>query len=76
MSDFTITSDEEIDKENEAKEYKVCLSGYVDAEVYIQAQNSDAAHSKAEHLSVSDIVHNGGEVNFISVAQIDEVEET
>lgn len=67
---------DEIDKENETKEYKVCLSGYVDAEVYIQAQNSDAAHSKAERLSVADIVHNGNEIDFISVAQIDEVEET
>tara|TARA_R100000781_G_scaffold55573_2_gene36168 strand:- start:285 stop:515 length:231 start_codon:yes stop_codon:yes gene_type:complete len=76
MSDFTITSDEEIDKENETKEYKVCLSGHVDAEVYIQAQNSDVARTKANNLSVADIVHDGGEVDFISVAQIDEVEET
>jgi|TARA_R100000030_G_C3239134_1_gene120185 hypothetical protein len=66
---------DEIDKENETKEYKVCLSGHVDAEVYIQAQSADDAKSKAEYLSVSDIVHNGDEIDFISVAQIDEVTE-
>ena len=75
MSDFTITSDEEIDKENETKEYKVCLSGHVEAEVYIQAQSADDAESKAEYLSVSDIVHNGDEIYFISLPQV-EVEET
>tara|TARA_R100000664_G_scaffold19642_1_gene28774 strand:+ start:1831 stop:2040 length:210 start_codon:yes stop_codon:yes gene_type:complete len=67
---------EEIDKENETKEYKVRLSGYVDAEVYIQAQSADDAESKAEHLSVSDIVHDGGEIDFINVIQVDDAEET
>ena len=65
-----------IREENETKEYKVRLSGYVDAEVYVLAQNGDDAHSKAEYLSVADIVHNGDEIDFVSVAQIDEVEES
>ena len=65
-----------VDQENETKEYTVRLTGYVEGIAYVEAQSADDAESKAEHLSVSDIVHNGGEVDFINVIQVDEVEES
>ncbi len=67
---------DEIDKENETKEYRVRLSGYVEGEAYVEAQSADDAESKAEYLSVSDIVHHGGDIDFSNVLMVDAVEET
>ena len=65
-----------VDQENETKEYRVRLSGYVEGEAYVEAQSLDDAESKAEYLSVSDIVHDGGEIDFINVIQVDDAEES
>jgi len=65
-----------IAQENETKEYRVRVTGYVEGEVCVEAQSADDAESKAEHLSVADIVHDGYEVDFINVVQVDEVEES
>jgi len=65
-----------VDQENEMKQYTVRLTGYVEGIAYVEAQSADDAESKAEYLSVSDIVHSGGEVDFINVLQVDDAEES
>ena len=65
-----------IREENEMKQYTVRLTGYVEGIAYVEAQSADDAESKAEHLSVSDIVHDGGEIDFINVIQVDDAEES
>tara|TARA_X000001382_G_scaffold4514_3_gene4118 strand:- start:6627 stop:6827 length:201 start_codon:yes stop_codon:yes gene_type:complete len=62
------------DQENEIKEYRVRLSGYVEGEAYVEAQSLNDAESTAEYLSVSDIVHNGGDIDFSNVLMVDAVE--
>tara|TARA_R110000823_G_C15583119_1_gene463304 strand:- start:196 stop:393 length:198 start_codon:yes stop_codon:yes gene_type:complete len=65
-----------METENETKEYRVRFTGYVEGEVCVEAQSADDAESKAEYLSVSDIVHDGYEIDFTNVVQVDEVEES